>query len=186
MTTFQRQIIWFWQSRWVVMLTETSQGQREIECGLLTSKPLSDGPIRTTGRIVGTTSYMATCSPCSRKSTHAWDQCLYYNAHFMFQTLKLGFWQTKSWSRSCCNIRGNKNHPAFCMNSEGKTAEARSREISGEFLHKAEQTRHDSKIPPEQSASSCDSQFFFLKKMQVIHQIKCLAMFLLDIKYDKY
>lgn len=33
----------------------------------LASKPLSDGPIRSTGRIVGTTSYMATCSPCSHK-----------------------------------------------------------------------------------------------------------------------
>lgn len=35
----------------------------------LTSKPFSDGPIRTTGRIVGTTSYMATCSPYSHKNT---------------------------------------------------------------------------------------------------------------------
>lgn len=40
----------------------------------LTSKPLSEGPIRTTGRIVGTTSYMATCSPYIRRNMQRKDK----------------------------------------------------------------------------------------------------------------
>lgn len=41
----------------------------QIYLKFLTSKPFSDGPIRTTGLIVGTTSYMVTCSPYNRRST---------------------------------------------------------------------------------------------------------------------
>lgn len=55
------------QTGTAVLFKEASKGEGE-ECNLLTSKPFSDGPIRTTGRIVGTTSYIATCSPCKWKN----------------------------------------------------------------------------------------------------------------------
>lgn len=58
----------------------------------LASKPLSDGPIRSTGRIVGTTSYMATCSPCSHKGMkRRRDKSRLHGAHMTSDIEQLDF-----------------------------------------------------------------------------------------------
>lgn len=59
--------------------------------GKRTSKPFRDGPIRITGRIVGTTSYMATCSPCRHHpASHEEHVCLI--THSCTIGFSSGFW----------------------------------------------------------------------------------------------